>query len=102
MSDDREAARLYKLVADQGDALAQYNLWLFYWQGGGGCRGTIARPRNSGSSPPTRETQGRNPLSQDAAGSNSTRSRIGRYATLINEHKLFSVICECSCMEKGQ
>ena len=36
MSDDREAARLYKLAADQGSASAQSNLGLFYAQGRGG------------------------------------------------------------------
>jgi TPR repeat protein len=30
MSDDREAARLYKLAADEGNASAQYNLGIFY------------------------------------------------------------------------
>jgi TPR repeat protein len=34
--DDREAARLYKLAADQGDALAQVNLAVFYEIGSGG------------------------------------------------------------------
>jgi hypothetical protein len=36
MSDDREAARLYKLAAAQGLAGAQCNLGLFYVQGRGG------------------------------------------------------------------
>jgi TPR repeat protein len=36
MSDDREAARLYKLAADQGNASAQYNLGVFYESGRGG------------------------------------------------------------------
>jgi TPR repeat protein len=36
MSDDREAARLYKLAADQGDAAAQFNLGVYYAQGRGG------------------------------------------------------------------
>src|ERR1019366_4666446 len=34
--DDREAARLYKLAADQGYALAQINLGVLYAQGLGG------------------------------------------------------------------
>ena len=34
--DDREAARLYKLAADQGDAYGQNNLGLFYDNGRGG------------------------------------------------------------------
>ena len=34
--DDREAARLYKLAADQGNALAQNNLGFFYETGRGG------------------------------------------------------------------
>jgi TPR repeat protein len=34
--DDREAARLYKLAADQGDAIGQANLGVFYEQGRGG------------------------------------------------------------------
>ena len=34
--DDREAARLYKLAADQGNAAAQNNLGVFYEQGRGG------------------------------------------------------------------
>jgi TPR repeat protein len=36
MSDDREAARLYKLAADQGNADAQVNLGFFYENGRGG------------------------------------------------------------------
>jgi TPR repeat protein len=36
MSDDREAARLYKLAADQGNADALVNLGTFYEQGRGG------------------------------------------------------------------
>jgi TPR repeat protein len=36
MSEDCEAARLYKLAADQGDAFAQFNLGFFYEQGRGG------------------------------------------------------------------
>jgi TPR repeat protein len=36
VSDDREAARLFKLAADQGAAWAQYNLGLFYAHGRGG------------------------------------------------------------------
>jgi TPR repeat protein len=34
--DDRDAARLYKLAADQGNALGQLNLGLFYESGRGG------------------------------------------------------------------
>jgi TPR repeat protein len=34
--DDREAARLYKLAADQGNAAAQAYLGIFYEQGRGG------------------------------------------------------------------
>ena len=34
--DDREAARLYKLAADQGNAGGQFNLGTFYEQGRGG------------------------------------------------------------------
>ena len=34
--DDREAARYYKLAADQGDAFAQNNLGLFFETGRGG------------------------------------------------------------------
>jgi Sel1 repeat-containing protein len=34
--DEQEAARLYKLAADQGDAVAQNNLGLFYASGLGG------------------------------------------------------------------
>jgi TPR repeat protein len=34
--DDREAARLYKLAADQGDAGGQVNLGFFYGTGRGG------------------------------------------------------------------
>jgi TPR repeat protein len=34
--DDREAARLYKLAADQGDARAQVGLGFFYAMGRGG------------------------------------------------------------------
>ena len=34
--DDREAARLYKLAADQGNAQAQANLGTFYLDGRGG------------------------------------------------------------------
>jgi len=34
--DDREAARLFKLAADQGLREAQYNLGVFYEQGRGG------------------------------------------------------------------
>jgi TPR repeat protein len=34
--DDREAARLYKLAADQGNALAQISLGEFYENGRGG------------------------------------------------------------------
>jgi hypothetical protein len=34
--DDREAVRLYKLAADQGDAFGQANLGVFYEQGRGG------------------------------------------------------------------
>jgi TPR repeat protein len=34
--DDREAARLFKLVADKGHAHAQYNLGVFYAHGRGG------------------------------------------------------------------
>jgi TPR repeat protein len=34
--DDREAARLYKIAADQGNALAQVNLAVLYENGGGG------------------------------------------------------------------
>jgi TPR repeat protein len=34
--DDREAARLYKLAADQGNALAQVSLAAFYETGRGG------------------------------------------------------------------
>ena len=33
--DDREAARLYKLAADQGYALAQFSLGVFYENGCG-------------------------------------------------------------------
>jgi TPR repeat protein len=33
---DQEAARLYKLAADQGDAAAQYNLGVLYAEGRGG------------------------------------------------------------------
>jgi TPR repeat protein len=36
MSDDREAARLYKLAADQGNAGGQANLGLLYEEGRGG------------------------------------------------------------------
>jgi TPR repeat protein len=36
MPDDRKAARLYKLAADQGIAAAQYNLGVFYKYGRGG------------------------------------------------------------------
>jgi TPR repeat protein len=34
--DDREAARLFKLAADQGNADAQTNLGIFYANGRGG------------------------------------------------------------------
>ena len=34
--DDREAARLFKLAADQGNASAQNNLGVFYAKGRGG------------------------------------------------------------------
>jgi hypothetical protein len=34
--DDREAARLYRLAADQGNALAQVSLGVFYETGRGG------------------------------------------------------------------
>jgi len=34
--DDREAARLFKLAADQGDAEAQFTLASFYTAGRGG------------------------------------------------------------------
>jgi TPR repeat protein len=34
--DDREAARLHKLAADQGNARGQANLGVFYEQGRGG------------------------------------------------------------------
>jgi Sel1 repeat len=34
--DDREAARLYKLAAEQGLSFAQYDLGVFYEKGGGG------------------------------------------------------------------
>jgi TPR repeat protein len=36
--DDTEAARIYKLAADQGDALGQVNLGAFYETGRGGRR----------------------------------------------------------------
>jgi TPR repeat protein len=36
--DDREAARLFKLAADQGHAAAQYNLAVFFERGRGGLR----------------------------------------------------------------
>src|ERR1700736_1707971 len=36
MPDDREAARLYKVAAEQGDAAVQYNLGVFYERGRGG------------------------------------------------------------------
>ena len=34
--DEREAARLFKLAADQGNATAQYNLGVYYDAGRGG------------------------------------------------------------------
>ena len=34
--DEREAARLFRLAADQGYVLAQYNLGIFYQNGRGG------------------------------------------------------------------
>ncbi len=36
MSDDRETARLYKVAADQGHALARCSLGIFYAEGRGG------------------------------------------------------------------
>ena len=35
---DKEAARLYKLAADQGNATAQANLGIFFQDGRGGLR----------------------------------------------------------------
>ena len=61
--DDREAARLYKLAADQGDAAAQSISGSSTRRAVAACRRTIARPRAFTSSPPTRETPRRRPIS---------------------------------------
>jgi TPR repeat protein len=43
--DEREAARLYKLAADQGNALGQANLGFFYESGRGGLAKNVAEAK---------------------------------------------------------
>ena len=70
LTKDREAAHLFKLAADRGDADAQVNLGLFYTQGRGGLqKKTTARPRVASSSRRTKET----PKGNTTSGSSTSR-----------------------------
>jgi TPR repeat protein len=66
--DDREAARLYRLAADQGNAAGQAYLGIFYEQGRGGLPKDdreAARLYKLASSPQSRETPTRKSVLSD-------------------------------------
>ncbi len=60
--DHRQAARLYKLAADQGNALAQATLGMFFELGHSGLPKDYREAARFISSPPTRETPWRRPV----------------------------------------
>ncbi len=60
--DDREAARLFKLAADQGEAVAQFSLGQFYAAGLGGLPQDEREAAVFTNSPPIRDSQRRKPL----------------------------------------
>jgi hypothetical protein len=61
--DNSEAARLYKLAADQGNALAQVNLAVFFENGSGGLPKDDREADRLTSSPQIRETLWRKSVS---------------------------------------